>query len=148
MWPREQVLEIDPAERTTHFNEVSLGYKDDQSIKEAHRCLQCDLRLSMGCNPSPPARWLTFTMENIAQVPDTEGVFQLLDDEHNVLVIKGTASLKIDLMAAFEENEKAALFEFEEDKMYSQRESELIQRYLQEHGEMPRGGDDDLDDLF
>lgn len=148
MWPREKVSETDPAERTTHFNEVSRGYKDDQSTREAHRCLQCDLRLSMGCNPSPPARWLTFTMENIAQVPDTEGVFQLLDDEHNVRVIKGTASLKIDLMAAFEENEKTALFEFEEDKMYSQRESELIQRYLQEHGEMPRGGDDDLDDLF
>jgi hypothetical protein len=25
----------------------------------------------------------------------------------------------------------------EEDKMFSQRESELIQKYLQEHGEMP-----------
>jgi len=148
LWAREKVPERDPNERSTHFKEVSLGYNDDQAAKEAHRCLQCDLRLSMGCNPSPPARWLTFTMENIAQVPDTEGVFQLLDDEHNVLVIKGTASLKIDLMAAFEENEKTALFEFEEDKMYSQRESELIQRYLQEHGEMPGGGDDDLDDLF
>jgi hypothetical protein len=28
--------------------------------------------------------------------------------------------------------------------MYSQRESELIQKYLQEHGEMPGGGGDDL----
>jgi hypothetical protein len=32
--------------------------------------------------------------------------------------------------------------------MYSQRESELIQKYLQEHGEMPGGTADDLDDLF
>jgi hypothetical protein len=32
--------------------------------------------------------------------------------------------------------------------MYSQRESELLQKYLQEHGEMPGGGGDDLDDLF
>jgi len=31
--------------------------------------------------------------------------------------------------------------------MYSQSESELIQKYLQEHGEMPGGGDDD-DELF
>ena len=38
-------------------------------------------------------------------------------------------------------------FEFEEDKMYSKRESELIQKYLQEHGEMP-GAADDLDDLY
>ena len=36
-----------------------------------------------------------------------------------------------------EDNDKAAWFEYEEDKMYSQRESELIQKYLQEHGEMP-----------
>lgn len=41
-----------------------------------------------------------------------------------------------------------ALFEFEEDKLFSQRESELIQKYLQEHGEMPGGGADDLDDLY
>ena len=32
--------------------------------------------------------------------------------------------------------------------MYSQRESELIQKYLQEHGEMPGGAADDLDDLY
>ena len=31
--------------------------------------------------------------------------------------------------------------------MYSKRESELLQRYLQQHGEMPTGGDE-LDDLF
>jgi len=35
--------------------------------------------------------------------------------------------------------------------MYSKRESELMQVYLQKHGAMPPGdggGDDDLDDLF
>ena len=32
--------------------------------------------------------------------------------------------------------------------MYSRRESELIRHYLQEHGEMPGGGDSDPDDLF
>ena len=34
------------------------------------------------------------------------------------------------------------------DKMYTQRESELIQKYRQEHGEMPGGGGSDLDDPF
>ncbi|OQX23963.1 MAG: hypothetical protein BWK80_23215 [Desulfobacteraceae bacterium IS3] len=62
------------------------------------------------------------------------------------MAIKGTANLRHELLNALEENEKAAFFEFEEDKMYSKRESELIQRYLQEHGEMPGGGEDD--DLF
>jgi formate dehydrogenase beta subunit len=32
--------------------------------------------------------------------------------------------------------------------MYTRRESELIQQYLQEHGALPGGGADELDDLF
>jgi hypothetical protein len=62
------------------------------------------------------------------------------------LAIKGAANLRHELLIALDEN--AAWFEYEEDKMFSQRESELIQKYLQEHGEMPGGGADDLDDLF
>ncbi len=34
------------------------------------------------------------------------------------------------------DTDTASFFEFEESNMYSQRESELIQKYLQEHGEM------------
>ena len=43
---------------------------------------------------------------------------------------------------------KAKFFKFEEDQMYSQRENELLQQYMQKHGKMPGGGDDELDDLF
>jgi hypothetical protein len=102
----------------------------------------------MRCNPLPPEKWLSFNKENINEVPEEEEVFQLLDEDHNVLAIKGTANLRESLLEQLEENEKAAWFEYEEDKMYSQRESELIQQYLREHGEMPGGGDDELDDLF
>ena len=52
------------------------------------------------------------------------------------------------LLEAFEEDDKVAWFEYEEDQFYSKRESELIQQYLQVHGEMPGGGEDELDDLF
>jgi hypothetical protein len=127
---------------------VDLGFEDEQALREAKRCLQCDVRLFMGCNPSPPAKWLPFDKEDILQVPEGEGVFQLLDQEHNVLAIQGTAALRKDLLQALEENEEAVWFEFEADKMYSKRESELIQEYLQEHGEMPGSGTSDLDDLF
>jgi hypothetical protein len=68
--------------------------------------------------------------------------------ERNVLTIKGTATLRASLLEEMKERDNAAFFEFEEDKMFSQRESELIQKYLQEHGEMPGSGEDDLDDLF
>jgi NADPH-dependent glutamate synthase beta subunit-like oxidoreductase len=147
-WLREQVPEMKLEKRHKGFDEVALGYEAEQAMKEAKRCLQCDLRLYMRCNPLPPEKWLSFNKENINEVPEEEGVFQLLDEDHNVLAIKGTANLRESLLEQLEENEKAAWFEYEEDKMYSQRESELIQHYLQKHGEMPGGGDDELDDLF
>ncbi len=146
-WPRENVPEKEVKKRHEGFQEVALGYGADQALKEAKRCLQCDLRLYMGCNPAPPEKWLAFSEESIRKVPEEEGVFQLLDAGHNVLVIKGTANLRASLLEQLEQNEKAAWFEFEGNKMYSQRESELIQQYLHQHGEMPGRGDE-LNDLF
>ena len=102
----------------------------------------------MRCHPSPPAHWLLFNEEKVNQASETEGVFQLPDADHRILAIKETANLRQDVLAALEDNDSASFFDFEEDKMFSQRESELIQKYLQEHGEMPGGGADDLDDLF
>jgi len=65
-----------------------------------------------------------------------------------VYAVKGTANLRLAL-TEIAGTTKAKYFLFETDPMYSKRESELIQEYLQEHGRMPPGeGDDDLDDLF
>ena len=93
-----------------------------------------------------------FNPENVSSVPESlEGVFQLFDAEKNILVIKGTADVKADLKEMLEGALKTKYFAYEEDKMYSKRESELIQVYLQKHGQMPPGdgaGGDDLDDLF
>ena len=119
---------------------MALGFTDEQALKEAKRCLQCDLRLTMACNPSPPKKWLAVNERNVRQVPEAEGVFQLCDGDHNVLWIKGAANLRQELLWAIEDNDKAVWFDFEEDKMYSKRESELIQKHLQEHGRMPGGG--------
>ena len=147
-YARVALPELDVATRIKSFQEIATGYSAEQAVKEAKRCLQCDLRLQIGRNPAPPQAWQPFDEDHVNAVPETEGVFQLLDADHKVLVIKGTANLAQDLLLALDENDNAALFEFEEDKMYSQRESELIQKYLQEHGRMPGGGADDLDDLF
>ena len=91
---------------------------------------------------------MPFDEEHISKVPELEGVYQLYDDERNVLAIKGTPNLRESLLEELEDGERAVWFDVEADKMYSKRESELIQQYLQEHGEMPGGGDSDLDDLF
>jgi formate dehydrogenase beta subunit len=147
-WPRENAPELELEARHLGFEEVALGYDDEQAMKEAKRCLQCDLRLYLKTNPSPPEKILGFNEENISQVSEDEGVFQLYDEDRKLISIKGTGTLRQSLLEALEAYENAAWFDFEEDKMYSQRESELIQQYLQEHGEMPGGGDSDLDDLF
>ena len=97
---------------------------------------------------SRPEKLLKWSKENIQTVPESEGVYQPLDAEKKVLSIKGVINMKESLLEAFEENEKVAWFEYEEDQFYSKRESELIQQYLQVHGEMPGGGEDELDDLF
>jgi NADPH-dependent 2,4-dienoyl-CoA reductase/sulfur reductase-like enzyme len=144
--PREKVPEIEVERRHESFREVALGFTEEQALKEAGRCLQCDLRLHMACNPSPPKRWRAFNEDNVQRVPEAEGVFQLSDGNHQVLWIKGTANLRQELLRALRDQETAAWFDFEEDKMYSSRESELIQQYLQEHGRMPAGSRDE--DLF
>ncbi|MFO7785815.1 MAG: FAD-dependent oxidoreductase [Thermodesulfobacteriota bacterium] len=123
---------------------VESGYDADAARREASRCLQCDLRLLMGRNPAPPQKRLPFNQEAIAQVPESEGVFRLIDRDQRIVAIKGVADLRKSLMQELGDNDEAALFDYQEDKMYSKRESELIQQYLQEHGEMPGGFDDDL----
>ncbi len=80
-------------------------------------------------------------------VPSEEGVIQLLDDKKEVYHIKGTDNMKETLFEIVDDNEKASYFIYEADPMFTKRESELLQQYLQKHGKLPDSGDD-LDDLF
>jgi len=145
---RAKPAEKEDAERLIGFPVVELGLDEKAAIAEANRCLRCDLRLDLASLPLPPAHWLEFTAEQVAQVPEAEGVFELLDEEKNVLMICGTPNLRQSLTEKLQENSQARYFTFEEEPMYTQRESELLQQYLQQHGQMPGGGASDLDDLF
>jgi NADPH-dependent glutamate synthase beta subunit-like oxidoreductase len=135
------------------YDEMCLGYQGDAAGSEATRCLCCNLRLELPEVILPPEDVLAFNVENVQAISDNlEGVFQLFDSEKNILVIKGTQDIKAGLLEFLESAEKSKFFTYEKDKMYSKRESELIQVYLQKHGQMPpgdgEGGADDLDDLF
>jgi formate dehydrogenase beta subunit len=139
-----------PVEQATGcFSLVENGYQVDEAIREAERCLRCDLRLLIPPVHLPPEPWLEFTEENVAEAPESEGVYQLLDENKAVYAIKGVDNLREALSGILGTSEKAKFFLFDEDPMYSKRESELIQEYLKIHGAMPPGeGEDDLDDLF
>jgi NADPH-dependent glutamate synthase beta subunit-like oxidoreductase len=45
--------EQEPEERIKNFKEVPLGYSDQESIKEAERCLQCEKVCVMGIKNKP-----------------------------------------------------------------------------------------------
>jgi len=145
---KRETVPCPPPETKGRFEEIEPGYDEDQARSEAARCLQCDLRLTFDRVIFPPEKWLPFTPEAVAEVPETEGVFQLVDPDKQVLAIKGAMNLRQALDQAKESYENAAYFDWEEDKMYTKRESELLQQYLQQYGQLPGGGADELDDLF
>ncbi|MFC1949486.1 FAD-dependent oxidoreductase, partial [Chloroflexota bacterium] len=137
------------SERVKSFNTVELTLGNEQAVKEACRCLRCDLRLKISESVKPPSKklWVNFTQENVDEVPDKEGVYQLLDEQENVMYIKGAMNLHRELSDQLGLNEKARFFSYEEDPMYTKRESQFLQQYIAQHGEMPEGNRE-LDDLF
>jgi formate dehydrogenase beta subunit len=135
-------------ERHAGFEEVYLGYDEDAARQEANRCLRCDYRLHILSPAKPPEKWLPFSAEAVETVPGLAGVYQLLDEDKGVLAIKGVMDMRQALEEDLESNDEACFFIFEEDEMFTKRESELLQQYLQQHGELPGGGADELDDLF
>ena len=85
--------------------------------------------------------------ENIENVPMEAGVIQLLDEKKEVYNIRGTENMKKTLLEILADSGTAKYFIYESDPMYTKRESELLQQYLQKHGKLPDSGDN-LDELF
>lgn len=97
--------------------------------------------------PLPPEPQLVLDAETVARAPEREGIYQLLDEHRNVIRIAGTPNLKKALQEQLHTNHKARFFIFEENPMYTSRESELLQEFLQKHGRLPEGNDE-LSELF
>ncbi|KYK24725.1 hypothetical protein AYK24_05810 [Thermoplasmatales archaeon SG8-52-4] len=147
---RVEIPKISPIIRIKNFKMVDNCYNENQAKQEAERCLRCDLRLNILPVTFPPDKWLDLNDKNVADVPAVEGVYQLRDEKKVVIAIKGTQNIKADLQNKLSSETKARYFWFEPDPMYTKRESELIQQFLQQFGKMPEGdgGGDNLDDLF
>jgi len=86
-------------------------------------------------------------VENVSQVLEVEGIYQLLDGQENIIYIKGAMNLRRELGGQLEQYEKARYFTYEEEPMYTKREIHLLQQYIAEHGQMPEGNQE-LEDLF
>jgi len=123
--------------RRGNFIEVEQGFDEEMAVDEARRCLRCDLRLQISQPPLPPEKWLKFEAGNVENVPETEGVYQLLDENKLVVYIKGTLNLRKELEEQLATNPKVSYFLYEEAKMFTMRESELLQRFLKRYGKLP-----------
>ena len=135
-------------DRMSSFNEIELGLNENMAMEEAKRCLRCDIRLQISSVTLPPEKWQEFTVENIQKIPAIEGAFQLLNESKQIIFIQGTPNLRQALEEQLNTNEKAQYFGYEEDPMYTKKESELLQQFMQEFGRMPEGNEELDDDLF
>jgi hypothetical protein len=144
-----EILDESPLknERNQSFALIQSGYCEEEARKEASRCLSCDLRLWLSSVTLPPEKWLEFNSETVGQVPEIEGAFRLLDEEKNIIYIAGAQNLRQSLEEQILSKPEAKYFDYDEDPMYTKRESELIQQFLQQHGHLPQGNED-VDDLF
>jgi len=146
-WERVSMPTLSLKERLLSFGLIQSGYEEDGARKEASRCLKCNLRFRLSPVILPPEKWLELNSEVISQVPESEGAFQLLDEEKNIIYIAGTSNLKQSLQEQLSSNPNARYFNYEEDPMYTKKESELIQQFLQRHGHLPPGNEE-IEDLF
>ncbi len=144
---RVQNISLPLKDRAGNFRQVDLGFKEGMALEEAKRCLQCDLRLHISSNPFPPERWMTFDLSNIQGLPEEEGVYQLFNEEGMIIYIKGTPNIRKELLEQLESQKKASYFIYENAPMYTKRESELLQEFLQKYGKLPEANDE-LEDLF
>ena len=142
---RVQIPYLPLEKRLQDFSLVELSFNEEMALEEANRCLRCDLRLEISPVVLPPEKWLEFSSDNVSTVPETSGVYQLLDEKKLIIYITGTPNLRRDLEQQLQTVKKARYFGYEEDPMYTKRESELIQKFLKEHGKMPELNEELLD---
>jgi len=142
---RVQIPYLPLEKRLQDFSLVERSFNEEMALEEANRCLRCDLRLEILPVVLPPEKWLEFSSDNVSTVPETSGVYQLLDEKRMIIYIVGTLNLQRDLEQQLQTVKKACYFGYEEDPMYTKRESELIQKFLKEHGKMPELNEELLD---
>ncbi len=115
--------------------------------KDLTRAVERRRKLNIVYQPAPLPPEPGLSAAEVARVPEREGVYQLLDEHKKIIRIAGTPNLRRALAEQLEKNPRARYFFYTENPMYTQRESELLQEYLQKHGRLPEGNDE-LSDLF
>ncbi|MBN2565641.1 MAG: FAD-dependent oxidoreductase, partial [Candidatus Eisenbacteria bacterium] len=88
--PRQEMPELSVAERVHTFDEVELGYTEDQAIAETGRCLECGCEATFTCKlrryaAEYNASWDVFDGDIVHDRPDTRHPFIRLEPEKCIL---------------------------------------------------------------
>ena len=90
--------------------------------------------------------WLEFDQDNVAQVAEVDGVYELGNENSEIILIKGAANLRQDLAQQLNSEEDyladARYFRYEEAFQYTLRESELLQQYIRQNKRLPPGNEE------
>ena len=93
----------------------------------------------------PPSDWLEFNAAAVEAAPEKDGVYRLFDEHKEVIYIGSNANIRKGLQEILDSGDewvpKAGYLHYEETLMYTMRESELIQQFLEEHGRLPEGNE-------
>ncbi len=133
--------------RINNFPEVNLGFDEQTACTEAQRCLGCDARFRIKPAVMPPERCVILAVENIQDLPATEGVYVLYNERKEIHKISGAENLREALLEECKVGGAACYFDCEEDPLFTMKERQLVQQYMKKSGGMPPGNAD-LDDLF
>lgn len=143
---RVQEPHLPVEQRINNFSEVALGFARQRACEEAGRCLRCDLRLQISPVMLPPSEWLEFNAATVDAAPEKDGVYRLFNEQKEVIYIGSSSNIRQGLQEILNSSDdwvaKARYLHFEETLMYTMRESELIQQFLQEHGRLPEGNEE------
>ncbi len=134
-------------ERAHSFVEVKLDFDEQTGIGEARRCLECDLRFKIKPPFLPPEPYSLLTEENIQSISEIEGVYLIYDEHKELLQITGVENIRQALMEEYRKQGTPRYFSYKQDPMFTSKESQLIQQFVKEHGELPPGNKE-IDDLF
>jgi len=134
------------SERVKSFDIYESTFSKDAAVDESLRCLRCQLRASLMKTPLPPDPWHIFDADVLADIPESEGVIILADEDKKTVKIAGALNIRMAVQELLDDGYEAAVCRWELDPMFTKRESELLQAHLQAFGELP--GTDDMDDLF
>ncbi len=143
------VLPAKPSSVRQNWDEIERCYTPAGAAAEGLRCLKCNLMHGIGEAQLPPESWQPLEAVAVHAVTSDAGVFLLHDADKQILAIKGVANLREGLLEVMATVDRPLFFTIEPAHYYSQRESQLIQAYSEQHGRLPSGvGEDILDDLF